>query len=110
MNIETQILKNAYAIKFTVQENGQEVGRAYLYVLQNDLHKQPFGFIEDVYVKEAYRSQGMGSSLVRQLIEEAKNQGCYKLICTSRLTSTAHKFYERLGFKDHGKEFRMDLG
>ena len=44
------------------------------------------------------------------LIEEAKNQGCYKLICTSRNSKPrVHSLYEKIGFKDWGKEFRIDF-
>ena len=56
------------------------------------------------------RGKGIGSSLVSGVISHAKKQGCYKIICTSRYKNTeVHKLYEKLGFKDHGKEFRIDL-
>ena len=98
------------AIKFSVEDEGKEVARAFLYLIRNELHEGPYGLVEDVFVEENYRSRGLGSSLVQELIEEAKRQGCYKLIATSRHGRPAiHRMYERLGFKDHGKEFRMDF-
>ena len=97
-------------IKFTLEENGQTVGRGFLYLLTNDLHQEPFGFIEDVFVQEAFRSKGYGKTLTSAIVEEAKKQGCYKLICTSRFSNErAHQFYEKLGFKKHGNEFRIDF-
>ena len=33
----------AYGVKFTNSLKGKVVGRAYLYVMTNDLHKRPFG-------------------------------------------------------------------
>ncbi|HBX16020.1 MAG TPA: GNAT family N-acetyltransferase, partial [Candidatus Magasanikbacteria bacterium] len=35
-------------IKFFIKDGKKEIGRAYLYILKNDLHKEPFGFLEDV--------------------------------------------------------------
>jgi hypothetical protein len=44
------------------------------------------------------------------VIAEAKRRDCYKLIATSRYArDRSHALYARLGFTDHGKEFRMDF-
>ena len=91
---------------------GREVGRAYLYICFNDLHSEPFGLLEDVAVDENFRSEGVGGSLVRAVIARAKDEGCYKLIATSRSDGTrqaVHEWYLRLGFTAYGTEFRMDL-
>lgn len=110
MDIHKQKVESASGIKFTAQEDGRAIGRAFLYILKNDLHKEPFGFLEDVFVQEDYRGRGIGKSLVRSAISEARALGCYKLICTSRTEKPqVHKFYETLGFKDCGKEFRIDF-
>ena len=101
---------SGYGIKFYVEENGKEVGRAYLYVMNNDLHDEPFGLMEDVYIDESLRGKGMGTKLVEGLVAEAKKIGCYKLIATSRYErERVHQLYGRLGFKDWGKEFRLDF-
>jgi GNAT superfamily N-acetyltransferase len=66
--------------------------------------------LEDVYVDEAVRGSGLGTEIVNAVIVEAKNHGCYKLVATSRYARPkVHELYMRLGFKDHGKEFRIDL-
>lgn len=108
--MEIEIKKiNAKGIKFYIKEGNKEIARAYLYLLTNDLHKEPFGLMEDVFVDESLRGQGIGTKLVEELIKEAKKR-CYKLICTSRYQKPeVHRLYERLGFKDHGKEFRIDF-
>jgi len=100
----------SYAVKVTAEENGTILGSAYLYIMFNDLHKEPFGFLENVFVKEENRGKGIGSKLVEAVITEAKRQNCYKLIGTSRYENPeVHTFYNKLGFKDYGKEFRIDL-
>lgn len=97
-------------IRVFIELDGKEVGRAFLYILNNDLHQEPFGLMEDVFVNEESRGQGLGSKLVNKVVEVAKREGCYKLICTSRYGKEyIHKMYGKLGFNDHGKEFRIDF-
>ena len=96
--------------KLTVIEEGKEVGRISVVYITNDLHNSPYALIEDLYVDENQRSKGYGRKLFEMAIEEAKNHGCYKIIATSRYSrELIHHFYLRLGFKDYGKEFRLNL-
>ncbi|MBI2668212.1 GNAT family N-acetyltransferase [Candidatus Woesearchaeota archaeon] len=96
--------------RITFFENGQQIARAFVYFLHNDLHDTPFALLEDVFVEEQFRSHGYGEKIVRAAIDEAKKAGCYKIICTSRYQrENVHHFYEKLGFTDYGKEFRVDL-
>ncbi|MEM8830599.1 MAG: GNAT family N-acetyltransferase [Cyanobacteria bacterium P01_G01_bin.19] len=109
MNFKQQDI-DARGIRIVIIDNGIEVGRAYIYLMQNDLHDRPFGLMEDVYVNESYRGQGIGSKLVAKVIAVAKESNCYKLIATSRTSRPkVHQLYQRLGFDRHGIEFRMDL-
>jgi|SRR3989344_3983991 len=108
MEIKQKEVK-ASGLKFTIHLDGLEVGRATLYLMYNDLHEKPFGLLEDVFVDENYRGQGLGTQLTKAVIEEARRQ-CYKLICTSRYSKPkVHELYQRLGFKNHGIEFRIDF-
>lgn len=110
METSTEKKTDAYALKISFSENGARIAWAYVYILNNELHKEPFGFLENVFVEEAYRGKGLGSRLVKEAIAAAKKAGCYKLIGTSRDSKPeVHRFYERLGFKKHGAEFRMDF-
>jgi len=109
MNIKQEKI-NTGGIKLFMEDNGKKIAYAYLYFLKNDLHEQPFGFMEDVFVDENYRSQGLGTKLVEELIKVAKENNCYKLIGTSRYErEKVHSWYLSFGFKDRGKEFRMDF-
>ena len=110
MEIKKEIKKDGYAVKIVAEENGRVFGRAYLYVIFNDLGRGPYGLLEDVFVEEIFRSRGVGSQLVKAVVEEAKARGCSRLIATSRHTRPeVHKWYEGLGFRDYGKEFIMDF-
>jgi len=101
---------SAKGIKFSIKKNNKEVARAYLYLMENDLHKQPFGLMEDVFIGESLRRKGYGTKIVKEIIKEAKKQNCYKLIATSRYPrDKVHKLYKKLGFQDWGKEFRINF-
>ena len=98
------------AIRLSAAENGGELGAMYLYLIRNDSHKEPYGFLEDLLVKEEHRKKGIGTLLVKEAIAEAKRLGCYKIIGTSRMArENVHAWYEKLGLKKHGYEFRLDL-
>ena len=98
MNIQTKVVA-AKGIKFSILEEEVEIARAYLYVMHNDLHQEPFGLLEDVYVSEHSRGKGIGTRLINQVMAAAQEQGCYKV----------HQLYRRLGFQERGLEFRIDF-
>ncbi|NJK46876.1 GNAT family N-acetyltransferase [Candidatus Gracilibacteria bacterium] len=100
----------ATGIRLSVNKNDVEIARAYLYIMHNDLHDCPFGLLEDVFVEDNYRGQGIGSELLKEVLEVARKQNCYKLIATSRTSrQKVHELYKRLGFKEYGIEFRIDF-
>lgn len=105
-----KIIKNSTFIKIIAAENVKEVGHAYLYLIYNDLHKKPYGLLEDIFVDEKFRGRGIGTKILQAVISEAKKRKCYKLVGTSRkLRVKVHQWYARWGFKKCGYEFRMDL-
>lgn len=110
MEIKKEIKKDCYAIKIMVRDNDKEVGRVWLYILQNNIHKEPYGLLADLLIDKEYRGGGWGTKLLQEVIEEAKKSGCYKLIATTRSSrEIVCAWYEKFGFKNYGVEFRMDL-
>jgi len=101
---------DSYGIKISIEEGQEEIGRAYLYVLENSLHERPFGLMEDVFVSENHRGKGFGKELIQKVVEVAKEENCYKLLATSRYERPkVHDLYKNLGFQERGLEFRIDL-
>ncbi|AAK80422.1 putative N-acetyltransferase YhbS [Clostridium acetobutylicum] len=67
----------------------------------------PFLVIEDVIVKEEIRGKGVGRKLMKALDEFANRKNCsYAILVSSGFREGAHKFYERVGFKDSVRGFR----
>ncbi|MEZ0345870.1 MAG: GNAT family N-acetyltransferase [Infirmifilum sp.] len=105
---KTQVTSSG--LRISVEEDGRELGHCYIYLIRNDLHNQPYALLEDVYVNEEDRGKGVGTLLVTKAIETARELGCYKIIATSRFgRDEVHKWYEKLGFKLYGYEFRINL-
>jgi len=98
-------------MRWAFMEGERDVGHLYVYILYNDLHQQPFAFIEDVFVEPTHRGRGIGAELVRQALREAMDRRCYKIIATSRFSRTAvHAWYEKeFGLEHWGHEFRLTL-
>ncbi len=110
MKITKLVSKKPYVVKFECRENGKKIAWAFLYVIFQDRHKEPYGLMENVYVEQEYRGRGLGSRLVKLVMREARKRKCYKLIGTSKFANAdAHKFYQRFGIKKVGYEFRLDL-
>jgi len=109
MKVERQE-RTAKGIRISIRDGARELARAYLYVMNNDLHEAPFGLLEDVYVDESQRGNGLGTALVNEVVSAARDAGCYKLIATSRTSRPrVHALYAHLGFEKYGVEFRMDF-
>lgn len=104
------VQKESSGMRFAMHEDNKEVAHAWLYLIRNDLHKEPFGLLEDLFVDEAYRGKGLATELLAKVITEAKALACYKLIATSRLEREAvHALYISAGFTKWGNEFRFAL-
>jgi GNAT superfamily N-acetyltransferase len=55
--------------------------------------------IEAVRVHEAYRDRGLGAALFTWAIDEARRRHCALVqLTTDKSRTSAHRFYERLGF------------
>jgi len=66
--------------------------------------------IEAVRIDRRYRRRGIGEALIRHAIEHAREQGCGLVqLTTDRSRGDAHRFYERLGFKDNHIGMKLDL-
>lgn len=88
-----------------------EAGRARLYVIKNDLHEKPYGLLEDVFVHEDFRSNGVARNLVESIVEKARYLDCYKIIASVDRTTNNHAYglYMDIGFFNWCQEIRMDL-
>jgi GNAT superfamily N-acetyltransferase len=66
--------------------------------------------IEAVRVHEAFRSHGLGAAILSWAIEEARQRGCAIVqLTTDKSRTSAHRFYERLGFVASHEGMKLTL-
>ena len=110
MDIKQTKRNDTYSIEFSIFEEGTKIAWAFLVVIRNERHDEPYSIMENVYVEKEHRGKGIGTKLVNAVIDKARELGCYKLLAQSRYGKDGvHNLYTRFGFKDHGKNFRMDF-
>ena len=83
---------------------GSRSGRLYVERRPNELH------ILDIAILPAWRNQGIGTQLLRDLISEARATGVPVGIYVEH-NNPAMRLYERLGFRsiaEHGLYFQME--
>ena len=92
------------------KDSSKAIATATIYYIEVAVRARPYAFLEGLVVDKSKRNHGIGTALFEKCIEIAKSKNCYKMIFTSGTDrQDAHKFYEKLGFKKWGLEFRMDL-
>jgi glucosamine-phosphate N-acetyltransferase len=101
--------RNAAGVRTVVAVEGEQViGTASLILEHKFIHHGGIiGHIEDVAVHPAHQGKGAGSAVVRELVDLARQSGCYKVILSC--TDQNMAFYTRLGFHRHDNGLRIDL-
>jgi GNAT superfamily N-acetyltransferase len=65
--------------------------------------------VESVHVHPDERGHGIGGVLMRAVVEQARQLGCYRVQLTSNnARPEAHRFYERLGFEPSHRGFKLN--
>ena len=90
---------------------GEIVGTFALLIMDNLAHRgAKSGVVEDVIVGRKFQERGIGKQMMRFALARCRDAGCYKLSLSSDLKRTsAHAFYEALGFVKHGYSFIAEL-
>ena len=96
-----------YFKTFVVEDNQLIIGTCSLIIIDNLGHKgAKLAVAESMIISQEYRGQGVGSRLMKFVMEKVKEENCYKLMLSSnKKRIEAHKFYEQLGFQQHGISF-----
>jgi len=105
----TKVVSDKNIVVMVVKDGARIIGIATLYILPK--LGRVNGHIEDVVIDGAYRGQGLGESLMRELISVAKKRKLTSLYLTSRPQRVAaHRLYHKVGFKvKETTVFKMSL-
>lgn len=79
-------------------EEGSVVGYAVYFFTYSTFLARPTLYLEDIFVLEKFRRQGVGSALFMKCVEEAAENDCGRLeLSVLTWNNKAIEFYERLG-------------
>ena len=95
---------------YVVLDNGNRIVGyvTYFYAYYTWIGKSMY--MDDLYVKQEYRGKGIGSILIKKVIEKAKIDGCQKLRWqVSEWNKPAIEFYKKLGANIDSVESNCDL-
>jgi len=101
---------HAESVFFLALENGNPVGFTQLYPLFSSLSLGRIFLLNDLFVYECGRKQGVGTQLLAAATEFAKSVGATGLtLSTARTNSTAQSVYEAAGWVRDNQFLVYDL-
>ncbi len=95
---------------FVGRYKGEIIAGVNVEIIRNIRHGWQRAHIEELVVKDGYRGQGVGTAMVKHVIEycKANNIHVIKLLCGEQLTDS-QCFYEKLGFVNKDKGYRLEI-
>ncbi|RZK43881.1 MAG: GNAT family N-acetyltransferase [Pedobacter sp.] len=109
--IEERLVNNESVIFVALnQETEKPVGFTQLYPIYSSRMMSKNWILNDLYVDEDHRQQGIGADLIKTVMQFAKMQGCsYVQLQTAVDNYSAQSLYESIGFEkqEEDKEFLL---
>jgi ribosomal protein S18 acetylase RimI-like enzyme len=85
---------------FLALEGSNAVGYAMFYYTYSSFLARPTLYLEDIFVLEEHRKEGIGKALFDSCVMEAKEKECGRMdFVVLDWNSSAQRFYERAGAK-----------
>ena len=99
-----EFMKSPEAAVFLGMVDGQAVGFAQCQLRHDYVEgtaTSPVGYLEGIFIEEAYRRKGFAKQLLAACEKWAKEQGCTEFASDGELTNTESlKFHLSLGFEE----------
>jgi GNAT superfamily N-acetyltransferase len=109
--LKKTIFDEGYAEVFFAVEDDIEVGFALYFYNYSTFYGKPGLYLEDIFIKEPYRNQGIGKKMFKELARIAQDKGCCKIQwwCLN-WNQPSIDFYLKLGAKAENEwtVFRLD--
>ncbi|MCJ8209408.1 GNAT family N-acetyltransferase [Mucilaginibacter sp. RS28] len=93
------------SIIFLARKNSAIVGFTQLFPTFSSASLKKVFILNDLYVLEEERNQGIARLLINRSIEEAKYAGCVRISLSTAKDNPAQLLYEKIGFKESGFKF-----
>lgn len=87
------------SVVFMYLDKDQAAGFVQLYPTYSSMSMKRAWILNDLYVLESHRGQGIAQALIHQAVDLARSSGASHLSLETAATNPAVKLYERLGWK-----------
>lgn len=95
---------------FVAEDEGKVVGVASLWIRPRLNWTTPEAWLPDLYVEPAARRRGHARGLLAACADEARSNGCHRLILESgHQRAEAHRLYESFGFEHYARSYQLLL-
>jgi GNAT superfamily N-acetyltransferase len=96
----TQRLANADSIIFVAEEGATLKGFTQLYPLFSSVRMKKLWLLNDLYVNESYRGQGISIALIDEAKKLCRDTGaCGMFLETAKSNDIGNKLYPKVGFE-----------
>jgi len=101
-----KVLQSPTNFAFVVEDKGKIIGFVTSSIRTIIRYPKPIMELDELFVVEEYRKQGIGKQLIEKIESLAKEKDCHRMyIASADRFTTAHKFYEGLGYTKYGYHF-----
>ena len=106
----SKLMRSERGLGLLAEAEGKVIGYLVGYLRRSSsLRPVKMAELESMYVREAYRGQGVGQQLVQKFLEWARERGVERVSVTAYVANErAVAFYEKLGFT--AKRLTLELG
>jgi len=89
---------------------GEALGFAHALLHSGTWGPKPLCYLEDLFVREAARGQGVGRAFIEALAAQGRREGWLRLYWqTDRSNSTAQRLYDKLAQRTNWLRYDLDL-
>jgi len=98
-------VQNNESVIFSAKKDDEIVGFTQLFPTFSSASLKKVYILNDLFVLEKYRDQGIAKLLIHQVIEFAKENNCARVSLSTARNNPAQFLYEKLGFKESSFKF-----
>lgn len=100
LNFLEERLTKKQSVLFFARKDNKIVGFVQLYPSYSSVALKKSYILNDLFVLDAERKQGIATLLINKAKEFAKGEGCIRLSLSTAKDNPAQQLYEYLGFKE----------
>ncbi len=107
--LNNRIMKQDSVIFLAFNAQNRAMGFTQLYPSFSSVALKPVYILNDLFVDESYRGEGVASGLMTKATEHAIEKGCRGLTLETGIDNPAQKLYERLGWVKDSEVYHYTL-